>query len=743
MRSIPFLFLLLLSICITAQDPPEFGELIHATDLGSQTPTPDRSIVGVQVAEGHLWVTGFDPDDYWQHKLYKYNLGGTELIEVYDYGIEAAGWKDMAYDGEHLYVTDMDTIRELDPATGEKTGGVIPAPFYYNSGLAYNPLNDHFYVTGDGGNNIYEIDREGNIIGAIADYANRYTTGLAVDTVSPGGPFLWTHSNEEVGYSLEKRISQISLLTNQFTGIEFDGESISSIIVENAGGATIAYDYAADSITFIGINIRNGNANDQMEYAMYYNITRDDIPGPQIAVTPSNIQNVLVPGDSLDINVEISNSGDGPLFWSAYIETPDQDTIDDLGDLLFSFNATLQTPGTDRGLNAVTFLNDVIYINGRNFPNQQEAIYKFDKEGNFLGSHPYNSISPAGFTSLTTDGVYLYADDTYAILQIDPGNFSVAGYLFKPSGTYRGFTYDPQTDHFWLGNGNGLIYEINRDGEEVNEYLTPYDLQGLAWDRWSPGGPFLWAWVETNNEEGSQCEAVRLDPHTCTPVGEGFTGFSFSNDPMYQDIPNGAVITNQWEENRVSLIGLQNASFIEEGDTIEDHDFLAVYDLDVVPPPEWIEIVNTSYGTTQPDSLGQFTVRLRSIMDDTLMTAVVRIANNDIQQPEVVIPVNFEMSALFTDLEEIPGKREFVLGQNYPNPASGTTFIPVSVENEGPVELTIYDLNGQSIATYEEYVGISGEYVFRMDVSKIPHGVYIYRLITPDGSWSKQMIIKN
>ena len=145
--------------------------------LGSQTPTPDRNLVGIQYVDGNLWATGFDPDDYWQHKLYKFNADGTELIDVYSYGIEAAGWKDMAYDGEYLYVTDMDTIRQLDLSNGQKTGLTIPAPFYYNAGLAYNPLNDHFYVSGDGGNNIYEIDREGNIIGAIADSSGNNFSG--------------------------------------------------------------------------------------------------------------------------------------------------------------------------------------------------------------------------------------------------------------------------------------------------------------------------------------------------------------------------------------------------------------------------------------------------------------------------------------------------------------------------------------------------------------------------------------
>ncbi|MEZ5084136.1 MAG: hypothetical protein R2750_11920 [Bacteroidales bacterium] len=575
-----------------AQLPENFGALIYSVDLGSQTPTPDRTLMGIQYANGHIWATGYDPDDYWQHKLYKFNADATALLETYSYGIEAAGWNDMAWDGEFLYVADMQVIREIDPITGEKTGVTFPAPFYYNRGLAYNPLNDHFYVSGEGGFNIYEIDRTGEVIGAIPGTSGNYYVGLAVDTLSPGAPFLWAYTNEEQGYNLVLKAKQISLTTNLFTGVEFEGASISNIINETAGGATISYDYASDSVTFVAINIRNGNANDQMEYAMFYDITRNEIPGAQISVDPVSIQNVLPPGDSVDILVNVANNGDAPLFWSAYLETPDQDTTNNLGEMLFSFNGTEQTNNNDRGLNTITFLNGIIWVNGRNFGGPQPTIYKFSPDGELISSHPYNTISNLGFRTLSNDGEFLYGEDTYSIHQIDPETFVTVGYIIKPSGSFSGVTYDPQTDHFWGGNGNGLIYEFDRDGEVVNEFITPFDIQGLAWDTWSPNGPFLWAWIETNSLNGSKCEAIRLNPNTCTIAGEGFIGNNFSNDTFFQDLPKGAVITNQWQENKVTLLGIHSAGFITPSDTTEGVDFIAVYDLDVVPPPGWISLMS-------------------------------------------------------------------------------------------------------------------------------------------------------
>lgn len=736
-----FYFSVILTLAINfsllSQVPENFGALINSIDLGSQTPTPDRSIVGIQAVGDYLFVTGFDPDDYWQHKLYKFTADGNELLETYSYGIEAAGWKDLAWDGEFLYVTDMDTIRQLDVTNGQKTGVTIPAPFYYNQGLAYNPLNDHFYVSGEGGNNIYEIDRDGEIIGAIANYPNYYTGGLAIDTVSPGGPFLWSYSSEAIGYNMYLKASQVSLVTNQFTGIEFDGESISSIIVESAGGATISYDYVTDSVTFITINIRNGNVNDQMEYAMFYDITRDEVPGPQISVNPASILNTLPPGDSLDVLVNVYNNGDAQLFWSAYMETPDQDTIDNLGDLLFSFNTTQQTPAIDNGLNGITFLNDKIWVNGRNFPNQQSIVYEFDKNGQLLATHPYYSIAGVGFRTLSTDGEYLYGEDTYSINQIDPETFSTVGYILKPSGSYSGMTYDPQTDHFWGGNGNGLIIEFDRDGNEINEFLTGLDIQGLAWDQWSPGGPYIWAWVEVETEEGSKCEAIRLDPHTCTPTAGNFYGFNFSTNG-FQDTPKGAFVTNLWEENKVTFIGLQNTE-----QDISGNDFIAVYDLDVTPPPGWIEIINPSYGTVPVEDSSQFTVRLHAIMDDTLMTAVIRIANNDILNPEVVIPVNFEMtSSITTDLVENDAYSNISLDQNFPNPFYQKTTIPFTLFEPTDVTIKVYNSMGLLVYKLMRNQLETGKHEILFDSNGLSSGIYYFSLETPTNIITKQMILK-
>jgi hypothetical protein len=741
MRYIFTLLVLTIFFSVQSQEP-EFGDTLKTFDIGSLTPTPDRTIRGIEYAEGHFWATGFDPDDYWQHKLYKISSDGNTLVEAYSYGIEAAGWSDMAYDGEFLYVADLDTIRQISTLDGQKTGVKIPSPFYYNSGLTYNPQTDHFFVIGDGGNNIYEIDRDGEIMAAIANYPNHGTGGLALDTLSPGGPFLWTWSSEYIGYETILKASQISLLNYQFTGLGFEGIMISNIIVEGAGGATVIYNWDEDKLALATLNIRNGNANDQMEYVVIYNIGSDQIPGPQIVLNPTSIQNILPPGDSIDVEISIANQGLNILNWSAYLEFPNQDTINSLGDTLYTFNGTQQTQINDRGLNAITYLDDHIWINGRNFPNQQKNIYKFSKTGELQATYPYYSLNGIGYRTIATDGEYLYFEDTYTINQVDPETFETVGFILKPSGSFSGLTYDPQTDHFWGGNGNGLIYEFDRDGNEINEFLTPYDIQGLAWDRWSPGGPYLWAWVETDASQGTRCEAIRLDPATCTPVGEGFEGYNFSNNSFFQDLPEGAVVTSQWEENKVTFLGLHNSGLINGQDTVSGVDFIGVYDLDVIPAPGWIELLEPSFGSVDASETGSLFVRLRSIMDDTLMTAVIRIENNSILEPEVFIPVNFTMLPLiYTSNNEDQLNERGLLGQNFPNPVKSETVIPLFIAEAGNVDLTIYNNLGKVVQkVYDGWLD-SGDHQLKVNLSGQKPGIYYYSIQTQENSFTRKMIL--
>ena len=125
----------------------EFGDTLFSFNAGSLTPTQDYTLLGIEFAEDHFWITGMNAP-YYNHRLYKISADGSTLVSYTSLGSGYHGFFDMAYDGEFLYVVDRDSIVQIDLNTGLPTGERIYISFDYLllQGLAYDPVTDHFWV---------------------------------------------------------------------------------------------------------------------------------------------------------------------------------------------------------------------------------------------------------------------------------------------------------------------------------------------------------------------------------------------------------------------------------------------------------------------------------------------------------------------------------------------------------------------------------------------------------------------
>ncbi|HEY9167511.1 MAG TPA: T9SS type A sorting domain-containing protein [Candidatus Kryptonia bacterium] len=77
------------------------------------------------------------------------------------------------------------------------------------------------------------------------------------------------------------------------------------------------------------------------------------------------------------------------------------------------------------------------------------------------------------------------------------------------------------------------------------------------------------------------------------------------------------------------------------------------------------------------------------------------------------------------------------LSQNYPNPFNPTTVIAYQLPAAGRVSLIIYDVLGREVARLVDGQKAAGSYEVKFDGSKLPSGLYFYRLST--GSYSRTM----
>ena len=93
------------------------------------------------------------------------------------------------------------------------------------------------------------------------------------------------------------------------------------------------------------------------------------------------------------------------------------------------------------------------------------------------------------------------------------------------------------------------------------------------------------------------------------------------------------------------------------------------------------------------------------------------------------------------DEEILTAPVEFALEQNYPNPFNPSTTINYSIPEAGNVELTIYDLLGNEVATLVSEEKAPGNYEVTFNAAEYGSGVYIYSLKVGGFAQTKKMIL--
>ena len=85
--------------------------------------------------------------------------------------------------------------------------------------------------------------------------------------------------------------------------------------------------------------------------------------------------------------------------------------------------------------------------------------------------------------------------------------------------------------------------------------------------------------------------------------------------------------------------------------------------------------------------------------------------------------------------------RQFVLGQNFPNPFNPSTVIAVTLVRDGRLKLQVYDVSGSLVRTLYDGTALAGYRLqFPFDASGLATGTYVVRAETEAGSASKKML---
>ena len=212
-----------------------------------ETPSGDNQCLGVEFDGTYFYITGAGgTSGSGVNKLHFFQADGTYIASL-DQGTSSGwGWRDIGYDGNHMYSGDESGLIEWyvtglpDNPVLNKVG-IIPGPVSPCRAMAYDPDTDHFW-TANFGSSIYEFERNGNIVNS---YPNSYSVyGMSWDDASPDGPWLWVFSQDGTGL----QISQFDPINGVYTGVTYNGPG-SGI----AGGACFIENWEGKGV-FVGLN---------------------------------------------------------------------------------------------------------------------------------------------------------------------------------------------------------------------------------------------------------------------------------------------------------------------------------------------------------------------------------------------------------------------------------------------------------------------------------------------------------
>lgn len=124
-------------------------------------------------------------------------------------------------------------------------------------------------------------------------------------------------------------------------------------------------------------------------------------------------------------------------------------------------------------------------------------------------------------------------------------------------------------------------------------------------------------------------------------------------------------------------------------------------------------------------------------------TANVQIQVGTFRNPSLRTTLDFVATTVPTSVDnENTVVDNYYLQQNYPNPFNPSTKINYGLRKSGNVEITVYNVLGNKVATLVNGYKSAGKHSVDFNASNIASGIYFYKISTPDFIQTKKMILE-
>ncbi len=366
----------------------------------------------------------------------------------------------------------------------------------------------------------------------------------------------------------------------------------------------------------------------------------------------------------------------------------------------------------------------LVYHNGEIYTSEWAGptLTKWDLNGNKKEEVEISGVN--SMRTITTDGEYFYAvNRTSGIVKVDMDDKKVVERLITPGlkTDPNSIAYDNSSNAFWTtgytdaSDGPDLVdMDMNVIGGANGFNLTHYD---LAFDNFTPGGPYLWI-VERRNDDNGDAKDCYIRQYDIE--NQKWTGVE---KKLADDAPGGVFITDELTEGKVSVLAFS------QGDTLDAYDLC---DVNTVRISE-NRVCLVKPGETKTLKLYIDGKKLNNKLTKGLLK--VSAGTNVRGYKEIPIVINGDPVALSSINNKYGFKfLNIIRTGNLMN-------VRFSLPSQTNVTLNLFDVKGRLIKALVNEKLKAGIHTSQIDISMLGTGIYFFNLKADSKVLNKKMML--
>ena len=433
------------------------------------------------------------------------------------------------------------------------------------------------------------------------------------------------------------------------------------------------------------------------------------------SISHEQIEERLDPDEMVELELTISNDGNGMLSWS--VESEFDEGESGIGRRNYSFLVGNEVD--DLNMGGVAYVGDRIYVTGRN-GNDANQVYVLDEEGNLISQFDQPGEGNTGILDLTYADDLLWGSGERQIYGMNTVGEVVTSFR-GPFPNNKCITYDPDQNGLWIFAPNNSLRAINFEGRLITSLPNKgLNITGLAYNTEDPDGFNLYLLVDKGQRRMSLMKMNTA------------TGDTISLSALEPGQPVGLFLANDFAGRGSSIMVMVNDALNDEGDRLD------IWQLGT--DTGWMSL-DVENGSLLPESSSAFNITLNTQdMFPAVYNADLVFSHSGPDSP-TIIPVSLMVNELAVkDIDSQLLPLELTIDSVYPNPFNSSSSLSFQVPERSMVNLSVWDMNGRRVSEFENQMYNPGNYSVTINAQSWSSGIYFVTLKAGEQTRMKKLV---